>query len=323
MAEIRRYPFRRHLRADSVSYVIHYRGTKVRHSGAGLAFWFDPMSDSIAEVPIDDRELSLIMHGRSLEFQDVTIQGLLTYRTVDAEQLAERIDFNLELNRGIWRAQPLEKVGLMLSQLAQEYALDYISRTPIRDLLKSGVAPVRDVIETGLRSTTTLADMGIELVTVRISAVSPSADLEKAIETPMREKIKQEADEATYSRRALAVEKERAIAENEMQNKIELAKRETQLIAQEGANALNEAGDAAQAAKIANHAEAERVATLEGARVKLERERLTMMTDVPPAVLLAIAAQEFAGKIQTIEHLNITPDMLGTMLTDMLSKKSL
>jgi regulator of protease activity HflC (stomatin/prohibitin superfamily) len=173
-----------------------------------------------------------------------------------------------------------------------------------------------------LRGTSTLADMGLELVTVRISAVSPSADLEKAIETPMREQIKQEADEATYSRRALAVEKERAIAENEMQNKIELAKRETQLIAQQGANALSEAGDNAEAAKIANDAEAERVATLEGARVRLERERLAFMADVPPAVLLSMAAQEFAGKIEKIENLNITPDMLGTLLTNMLAKKA-
>ncbi|PIE12482.1 MAG: band 7 protein, partial [Rhodobacterales bacterium] len=34
----------------------------------------------------------------------------------------------------------------------------------------------------------------------------------------------QKADEATFSRRALAVDKERAIAENELQNQIELEK---------------------------------------------------------------------------------------------------
>jgi regulator of protease activity HflC (stomatin/prohibitin superfamily) len=322
MAEIRRYPFVRHLRSDSVSHIVHYRGARVRHSGSGLAIWFNPMSDSLAEVPLDDRELSLVVHARSLEFQDVTVQGILTYRTVDPQRLAQRIDFTIDLMQGAWRSQPLEKVGLMLSQLAQEYALSYISQTPIRDLLKRGVAPVREAIESGLRSTTTLADMGLELVTIRISAVSPSADLEKAIEAPTREKIKQEADEATYARRALAVEKERAIAENEMQNKIELSKREEQLIAQQNANARHQAEGDAQAAKIANDAQAERIATVEGVKAKLERERLEFMHNVPPAVLLGLAAQEFAGKIQNIEHLNITPDMLGTLLTDVLTKKA-
>ena len=51
---------------------------------------------------------------------------------------------------------------------------------------------------------------------------------------PTREAIQQAADEATFQRRAQAVEKERAIQENELQNKIELARREEQLIAQKG-----------------------------------------------------------------------------------------
>ena len=40
------------------------------------------------------------------------------------------------------------------------------------------------------------------------------------------------ADEAAFARRAMAVEKERAIQENELQNRIELAKKEEGLIEQ-------------------------------------------------------------------------------------------
>ena len=45
------------------------------------------------------------------------------------------------------------------------------------------------------------------------------------------------SDKATFERRALAVEREGAIAENELQNQIELARRQEQLVAQNGANA--------------------------------------------------------------------------------------
>ena len=34
---------------------------------------------------------------------------------------------------------------------------------------------------------------------------------------------------------------------------------------------------------------------------------------------MGLAAREFAGKIQTIEHLNLTPDMLGSLVGDLLS----
>ena len=59
--------------------------------------------------------------------------------------------------------------------------------------------------------------------------------------TPTREQVQQEADRATFERRAVAVERERAIGENELQTQIELARREEQLVAQRGANARREA----------------------------------------------------------------------------------
>jgi regulator of protease activity HflC (stomatin/prohibitin superfamily) len=319
VAEIRRFPFVRHLRTDAVSHIIQYRGAQVHKSGVGLALWFNPMHDSIAEIPTDYREQTLVVHGRTADFQAATVQGILTFRAADPERLAARIDFSIDLSSGQWRSQPLEKLTLMLSQLAQEYALGYIARTPVRMLLSAGVAPIRDAIEAGLRATSTLEAMGLELETVRIGSVAPSADLEKAIEAPTRERIKQEADEAAYGRRALAVEKERAIAENEMQNQIELAKREEQLIAQRGSNAKRTAIDAADASKVRATSEAERIAIVEGARADLERQRLEFIANVQPKTLMALAAREFAGKIENIEHLNITPDLLGTLLTDVLA----
>ncbi len=322
MAEIRHYPFIRHLRTDSSSHVLQYRNAKLRRSGNGMALWFNPMSDSIAEVPIDNQALQLVIHARSVDFQDITAQGVLTYRTTDAEKLAQRIDFSIDLRNGDWINDPVEKVGSMLTQIAQEYALGYIAQTPVRDVLTKGVAPLRDAIESGLHGTSALAEMGLELVTVRIGAIAPTADLEKAIEAPTREKIKQEADEAAYSRRALAVEKERAIAENEMQNKIELSKREAQLIEQQGHNGRRQAEDQAQSVKIAADAEAGRITTVEGAKAALEREHIELVSSIEPRVLLALAAQEFAGKLKTIDNFTITPDMLGSLLTDVFKKAS-
>jgi regulator of protease activity HflC (stomatin/prohibitin superfamily) len=313
MAEIRRYPIVRHLRADAVDYVLHYRRDRVVRAGAGLSFWFNPMTDSLAEVPTADRELALVIHGRSSDFQDVTVNGIVTYRPTDPKRLAERVDFTIDPVGGQWQRQPVEKVALMLTQLAQEYALNFLTATPIKALLAGGVAPVRDAIEQGLHATAMLVEMGLEIVTVRVSAVAPSADLAKAIEAPMRESIKQEADEAAYARRALAVEKERAIAENEMQNKIELAKREEQLLEQQGTNARRQAEDAAEAAKIEAAAQAGRIKTVESAQGDMERERLDVLKAVAPSTLLAMAAREFAANVGNVEHLTITPEIVGAL----------
>lgn len=351
MAEIRRYPFIRHLRCDASSHVIHTRRTKVLHGGRGLAFFFLPMSDSLAEIPMEDRELTLLFHGRSSDFQDLSAQVVLTYRTLDPQKLGSRIDFGLDLKTGQWLKQPLEKLASLMTQLAQQHAWVAIGRTPLKELLATGQEQIRQQIETGLAQASSLQEMGLQVVSVQVSAVKPNPDMEKAIEAPVRERIKQEADEATFNRRALAVEKERAIQENELQNRIELAKREEQLINQQGQNARRQAQEEAEAQRIAAEAqagrqrleaeteasstkvqaeaeatslrlhaeaEAESVKQVEGARADIERATLEATKSVPPAVLFALAAKELGGKLERIEHLNLSPDMFGPLLASLM-----
>lgn len=61
-------------------------------------------------------------------------------------------------------------------------------------------------------------------------------------------------------------------------------------------------------------AEADRIRTVESAKAEAEQARMTIYRDLPPGVMLGLAARELAGKLDTIEHLNITPDLLATVL---------
>src|SRR5205814_2044558 len=112
------------------------------------------------------------------------------------------------------------------------------------------------------------------------------------LQMPTRERIAQSADEATFQRRALAVEKERAIQENELANQIELAKREETLISQRSQNKRIEAEAAAKNVRINAEAQSDSVKLLEGAKVGAERERMKIYEAMPPQVLLGLAARE-------------------------------
>ena len=79
-------------------------------------------------------------------------------------------------------------------------------------------------------------------------------------------------------------------------------------------------GSEAQAdrTRIAAEAQAASIRAVEGARMALERDRMDVYRSMPPAVLAGLAAQELAGKLQRIEHLNITPDLLGPILSNLV-----
>ena len=325
MAEIKRFPAVRHLRAEPTSHVLHYRRGRLRCEGAGLAFWFRPIHTAVAEVPIDDRELPFLFHARSADFQELSVQGAISFRVADPARLARRVDFTLDLSTGRWTEAPLEQVAGLLTQLAQQFVIDDFVKVDVRRILADGVAPIRARIAAGLAEEAALGELGLEVVAVRVAAVTPSADVEKALRQPAREAIQQQADQAIFQRRALAVEKERSIAENELKNRIELARRESELVDREGENARRRAEEDAAALLVSARADDERRAleadrdastldVVESARLRAERERAEIQAAAGPQILLALALRDLAGQLGKIEHLTITPELLSPLL---------
>ncbi|MEV1063024.1 SPFH domain-containing protein [Streptomyces sp. NPDC050263] len=273
MADITRRLGWRHLRGAPTAHVRHHRSGKLVHDGPGLSFWFRSLSAALSEVPVDDRELAMTFHARTVDFQDVTVQATVTYRISDPAVAAARLDFSVDPDTGVWRSAPLEQLGTLLTETAQQHALDVLARTSLSSALVDGVTAVRERVAAGLAAEPRLPSTGIEIVAVRVVALRPEPEVERALRTPAREQIQQEADRATYERRAVAVERERTIAENELASKIELARREEQLVEQRGTNTRREAEESAAADKVRAEAEASRsvrLAEAEAARaVKL------------------------------------------------------
>lgn len=329
MADIRKFAFLRHFRTDPTFYVLRYRGGELVQAGRGLAFWFMPMSASVVEIPVDDRELVLMFHARSADFQDVAVQGVVTFRVVSPETLADRVDFTLDLASGAYTKQPLEKLSLIVTQIAQQYATAYVTTTPVNEILVHGYQRIRHLVQAGLAEDGALKSAGIEIVSVRIGSIKPSAELEKALEMPMREQIQQQADQASFARRALAVDSERAIQENELKNQIELARREQTLIDERGQNELKrvqqdaeakavEAESDARRNRVAAEARADALRMVEQAKVEGEKARMDIYRELPQAVMLGLAARELATKLERIEHFNVSPEMLGPLLGNLL-----
>ena len=317
MAEISRFFFYRHLRSEASSYVLTFRRGKRVRSGRGLAFWFRPDRTSVMEIPADDRDTDFVFQARSRDYQVVTVQGTITWRAADPEALAARIDFTVDLRTGRLRTDPLDRIANLLIGLAQYQAARYVEHREIHALLGEGAAPVQDGIAASLVADLRLRDMGLAVVTVRVAGLSPSADLARALEAPTFERAQGTADEASFARRAMAVEKERAIAENELSTKVELSRRQAALIALEDDNARRVAEGKAQAGQITASADAARIRVVETARNAAEGERLALLQGVDPAVLQVLTLRAFAEKLTRIDTLNVTPDLtaaLGGML---------
>lgn len=313
MAAITRYPFLRHLRSTPTSYVALVRNGRTVRAGTGQSFWFRPLSTVLTEIPVDDRELPIYLTCRTSDLQDVTVQGTLTFRVVDPAALATRIDFALDPANGRWVTTPLEQLAGVLGESAQQRALGLLSELPLVEAVVAADR-VRRAVAEGLAADTRVGEMGVAVVDVRVVAVRAEPEVERAMQTPARELIQQESDRATFERRALAVEREAAIGENELANQIELARRTEQLVAQRGANALREAEEAAAAERVTTDAEAGRLREIGAARAEAEAAALGAYRDLPEAVLLGLALKELAANLPKVDSIVLTPDLVAPVL---------
>lgn len=325
MGDIKRRGSWRHYRGTPTTYVRQLKRGKLVREGAGLAFWFRPLTGALSEVPVDDREIAFTFRARTRDFQEVNVQTTVTFRVADPAIAATRLDFGIDPNSGQLRARPLDQVAGMLTELAQQYALDLFGDLDMTDALVRGPVLVRDGVSTGLTGDARLAEVGLAVIGVRITGVVADPDVQRALQTPAREVVQADADKATYERRALAVERERAIAENELANQIELARREQTLVAQRGANerkraeeeaaaqALTAAGTADRTRVLAD-ADAYRTQTVGDAEAAAEAARLAAIATVEPAKLLALALRELGGQLPQIGQLTVTPDLLTNLV---------
>ena len=83
MADITHLFLRRHLRSGPTAWTRHSVGGRTRREGVGLSYAFRARTAVISEVPVEDRELSLVAHARTADRAEVSVPLGVTWRVVE------------------------------------------------------------------------------------------------------------------------------------------------------------------------------------------------------------------------------------------------
>ena len=75
-----------------------------------------------------------------------------------------------------------------------------------------------------------------------------------------------------------------------------------------------EAESKAARTRLHSEAEAESIRAVEEAKVGAEQARMTIYSEMPQHTLTGLALQEMAKNIGGIEHLSLSPELLGPLL---------
>lgn len=316
-----RSPVFGYLKAAPTTYVLHYQGGRLRREGAGLAFFYFAPTTTLVAVPLASADVPFAFNEVTSDFQAITLQGQLTYRVADPKRLAAVLDFTIRRDGSHVSDDP-EKVAERLVQTTQILARAVAERLTLREALVSSDVFVRDVLA-GLRASDVVTMLGIEILGLSVVGVRPTPDMARALEAAAREGLQRESDEAIYARRNAAVEQERRIKESELNTEIAVQEkqrqiRETQMAADIAVEEQRGALIERRSANDRRDADARAYglqATLEPLRGVDWRTLTAIGGGGDPKLMIALAFRELAENAGKIGELNVTPDLLRSLLS--------
>lgn len=281
----------KYYKGEPSTYVLRYRRGRLVEHDVGLTFWYLPYNTTIAAVPVVSQDAPFIFTESTRDFQEVSIQGHLTYRVDNALELANALDFTLDPKSGNYRGKAAEKLVQRVVNAVQantRYGVNALSLedalTQVKELSGEVLAAVQ--ADPGLRA------VGVVVESLHFTAVNATPEMRKALEADYRESLQQRADQAIYTRRKAAVEEESQISHRELDNDVELEERRRDLVDLQARNQL----------------------TLAEADAKADELKLNPYGEISPQALVGLALKEWAAHAGTIENLSISPDILGKLV---------
>jgi regulator of protease activity HflC (stomatin/prohibitin superfamily) len=315
------------IKVPPTTYVLQYKHGKIKREGAGLSFFYYAPSSTIVTVPLASADMPFVFQETTADFQAVTLQGQLTYRVVDAKRLATLLDFSDNAGRNYYSADSKaaddpHKLPERLIHITHTLARSITQRFALRELLVSSDAVVDEVLGK-LRTSEAVTALGVEILGLNLLSIKPTPETARALEADAREALQRRADEAIYARRNAAVEQERLIKESELNTEIAVEEkkrqiRETQMAAE---IAVEEQRSQLIDRRVENeHKDADSRAyalteTLKPLR-DLDWKTLMMLggKGTDPKTMIALAFQEMADNAQKIGELNVSPDLLKSLI---------
>jgi hypothetical protein len=309
------------LKAAPTEYVAHRVRGRVKHEGIGLSFLYYAPTSTVVRVPVQSADVPYAFALVTGDYQSVTVQGTLTYRVADPARLAGLLDFRVDA-AGRFVSEDPDQVGERLVHAAEVLAAAAVGRLRLREALAASEALTTDMLA-GLRRDDSVTALGVEVMGLHVLGVRPAPELARALEAAAREALQRGADEAVYARRNAAVEQERVIQESELATELALeAKKRDIREAQLAADIAVETGKiellATRTANERQEAETRAYALETSLRPLKDADWKTLLAasagGSDPKLMIALAFRELAENATKIGELNVSPDLLRSLV---------
>lgn len=323
-------------------YVLRYKNGKIVQEGTGLSFVYYEPNTSVVVIPTSSADVPYVFDEITEDYQTVSVQGQITYKIIDYKKIADSINYTYNLKNKTYLTEDYRKIPQRLINITKVLAKKSIGSMPLKEAIRCS-EKLASIIKKELRESEEINNLGIDIIGFQVLQVSPNKETARALEAQAREEILKKADAAIYERRNASIEQERIVKENELNTEIAIEEKKKQIqesqleskrmkMVKENSikdeelvlkTKLEEKKKEFINIQVENEkAEADSKAYSFAAMMKVFNkidlgiiEALANM-DMKPDKVIAAAFKELANKAEKIGQLNITPDLLESLIKE-------
>lgn len=314
----------RFIKFQPTEYVLKYKNGKVVREGTGLSFFYYAPTTSLVAIPIASTDTPFIFEEITSDFQTVSVQGQVAYRIASPSKTAQLLNFTYDSRSRRYLSEDPEKLPQRVLNIVKVLTKKYIQGMKLKEALVS-IESLAHNIGNDIKTNDEISSLGLEMLGLSILAVLPNKETSRALEAQAREEILKKADEAVYERRNASIEQERRIKETQLESDRIVQKkqnelRDSQLVFDTSLEEKKEKLVGLAAANSKAEADA-RAYGLQAVMKALENVSPNVIQSLAgmgmqPNKLIAVAFRELAEKAEKIGTLNISPDLLQTLLKE-------
>lgn len=325
----------KYIKADPSTHLMLFKKGNVIQEGVGVSFFYYAPSSSLVAIPSNSKELPFVFRLQTADFQELSLQGQITYRIEKPREAAKMLNFTIEPT-GQYVSDDPKKLDERVQRAVQVLLRNHIESMTLKNALTCARQLTLD-LKQGLASIDAITSLGVRITDVSLTAIKPTPETGKALEAEIRESLLKEADSAIYARRLASIEQEKSVKESELetekaiqkkQQDLETSKLEAARLRKQQQFKINQETIQAQ---IEDEKQLEQLVTINAANerargdvqaykiqvqmqayqnIDIEKLKVMSMSGMKPEQLIAQAIENLTQGDNKIGNLNLSPDLL-------------
>jgi regulator of protease activity HflC (stomatin/prohibitin superfamily) len=325
----------KYIKADPSTHLMLFKKGNVIQEGVGVSFFYYAPSSSLVAIPSNSKELPFVFRLQTADFQELSLQGQITYRIEKPREAAKMLNFTIE-PKGQYVSDDPKKLDERVQRAVQVLLRNHIESMTLKNALTCARQLTLD-LKQGLASIDAITSLGVRITDVSLTAIKPTPETGKALEAEIRESLLKEADSAIYARRLASIEQEKSVKESELetekaiqkkQQDLETSKLEAARLRKQQQFKINQETIQAQ---IEDEKQLEQLVTINAANerargdvqaykiqvqmqayqnIDIEKLKVMSMSGMKPEQLIAQAIENLTQGDNKVGNLNLSPDLL-------------